>query len=331
MPQQKTEISLSNYQEILQKIQSHINKTKEVISRHKIEMAWNIGKIINEAFLGQDEKIYGRKLISNLSSDIEIHEADLYKMRSFFKTYPKIPQGREFNWTHYRILSGIKEDDKRQYFEDLVKAKSLNSRDLQNEINNTKPKPAKTANIKPSRGQLFHYQVTQIPNKADSYFLDLGFGVLKESNSLLPKDLQEAGRIVVSSKNKDSYQFQTSDLPKSRLHTYVALLDRVVDGDTIRVNLDLGFGIFEKEILRLAKINAPELKTPQGKRSFKELKKILAPYDYLIIKTLKTDIFGRYVADIFLPKSANDSPQESADNGVYLNQKLLDLDLAVCY
>ena len=45
---------------------------------------------------------------------------------------------------------------------------------------------------------------------------------------------------------------------------------RVYDGDTITVELDLGFGVYKKEKLRFAEINAPELRgeeRPEGLKS----------------------------------------------------------------
>jgi micrococcal nuclease len=49
------------------------------------------------------------------------------------------------------------------------------------------------------------------------------------------------------------------------IYTVPARLVRVVDGDTLRVDLDLGWGVFMlDEPIRLARINAPEMSTPEG-------------------------------------------------------------------
>jgi len=339
MANENLEISLADYQKTLSKIQSQIVKSKDdiqkIVSRHKIEMAWNIGKIIGEYFVTHDEKVYGKNLIKNLAIDVGIDEVNLYKMRSFYKAYPSIPQDQEFNWTHYRILSGIKEEDRRLYFENMTKELSLNSRQLQDEINKAKDGADKSDKadkiiLTPNRGKIFNYQISKI-NGRDAFFLDLGFGVLRDVEDILPESLKREGKIVAVNKVNNDYLIAESKTPKSDIHTYIAALERVVDGDTIRVSLDLGFKTFEKQILRIAKINAPELGTKEGKKSFKTLEKILAQYDYLIIKTLKTDIYGRYVADIFLPNNGQDHPQETANDGVYLNQNILDLGIAKVY
>jgi micrococcal nuclease len=45
------------------------------------------------------------------------------------------------------------------------------------------------------------------------------------------------------------------------MYTYKAAVIDVTDGDTIVVDIDLGFGVWlRKQSIRMAKINAPELK-----------------------------------------------------------------------
>ncbi len=48
------------------------------------------------------------------------------------------------------------------------------------------------------------------------------------------------------------------------MYEYLAKVVRVIDGDTIEVEIDLGFKIRQTTILRLSGINAPELRTPEG-------------------------------------------------------------------
>jgi len=113
--------------------------------------------------------------------------------------------------------------------------------------------------------------------------------------------------------------------------------------DTIRVTIDLGFATFHREIIRLRGIDAPEIGGKEGKKSCKILQSILKNVPFLIIKTSKIDIYGRYVADVYLPTFSGSellptlfiwqsdgglpptaTPQQVADEGIYLNQLLLD-------
>ena len=79
---------------------------------------------------------------------------------------------------------------------------------------------------------------------------------------------------------------------------YNAILDRVIDGDTIDVHLDLGFNVFlNKQRVRLSGIDTPESRT----RDLAEKKLGLAAKDrlielcgtHLIIKSLGKGKYGR--------------------------------------
>ena len=59
---------------------------------------------------------------------------------------------------------------------------------------------------------------------------------------------------------------------------YNAVLDRVVDGDTIDATIDLGFDTWKKTRIRFYGINAPESRT----RDLEEKKKGLAAKERLI-------------------------------------------------
>ena len=85
--------------------------------------------------------------------------------------------------------------------------------------------------------------------------------------------------------------------------TYNAILKSNYDGDTVTVDIDLGFGIILKDQkLRLYGINAPELKgndKVKGKASKDYLASLLTKN--LIIKTYKDkkEKYGRWLADVY--------------------------------
>ena len=62
------------------------------------------------------------------------------------------------------------------------------------------------------------------------------------------------------------------------MYTYKAILDRVVDGDTIDANINLGFDITIHKRIRLAGIDTPESRT----RDLEEKKRGLASKQRLI-------------------------------------------------
>lgn len=152
--------------------------------------------------------------------------------------------------------------------------------------------------------------------------IDCGFRIFRSFES----EQKNLGEIVESVKKNKNYSFKETALEVRQINVYKAKLVRVVDGDTIHVTLDLGFGIFHEEILRLRGINAAEMSTTVGQKSANALEKILKNVPFLIVKTTAIDQHGRYVADVFLADEVQKlSEEQVAESGVYLNQLLLDL------
>ena len=105
---------------------------------------------------------------------------------------------------------------------------------------------------------------------------------------------------------------------------YNCTLDRVVDGDTVDVNLDLGFSvILAKQRVRLAGIDTPESRTRDKAEKVlglpaKELLKSLCE-DGCVVESLGKGKYGRILGVLY------DS------DGNSLNQKIIDAGLAVEY
>jgi len=97
-------------------------------------------------------------------------------------------------------------------------------------------------------------------------------------------------------------------------YKYKAVVVDVYDGDTVKVDIDLGFNLtFERTTLRLARINAPELRgsqRPEGLKSRDRLRDLVLNKE-IVIKTIKDKKgkYGRYIAeliDITTNKNIND-------------------------
>lgn len=331
-------VVLENYDSLLKEIKDHVDETQSsielVMVRKKVEMAWKIGKSISvylKKNSGSDKNNYGKHLLSKLEQDVGITTAVLYKMHNFYKSYPSMPQNNEkLNWSHYRVLSGVKSHEERKYLEDLVSSKDLSEKELIKAVKKSKTKKSVIQTAKTSlqklvvrRGKVFCYQIVK-PVGADKNYIDCGFKVYREVTEKLPVDAV----IVESVQGDASYKLRKSDVTKKQIFTYKAYLKRVVDGDTIHAVLDLGFGLLHEETLRLTGINSAESETESGINATNEIKKILADYDHFVVRTSSTDTYNRYLADIFLPSSNDEDLQKTADSGVYLSQLLLDRGLA---
>jgi len=94
--------------------------------------------------------------------------------------------------------------------------------------------------------------------------------------------------------------------------------------------IDAGFGNVVHWRLRLRGIDCPELTTAEGKEAKRYVEKLLPRGSRLVVKSSKTDLHGRFVADVFFGEDAAAGFEEIASaDSVWLNQHLLDQGLAV--
>lgn len=96
------------------------------------------------------------------------------------------------------------------------------------------------------------------------------------------------------------------------MYEYAARILRVVDGDTVDAEVDLGFDIRFRMKLRLLGINAPEMRTPEGPLAKLHLEELLAApqpiastaslYAPVTVRTVKDrqEKYGRYLATLLL-------------------------------
>jgi endonuclease YncB( thermonuclease family) len=131
---------------------------------------------------------------------------------------------------------------------------------------------------------------------------------------------------VRSAQDRPSSSDSKLQRPLSANYLYKATIDRVVDGDTMILDIDLGFQVIKKQRVRLAGINTPELKTPKGKEVFEYLHNLALELEEVVIKTNKIDIYGRYVGDIFyasIQGKKKIGKQDIFEKGTYLNEELV--------
>lgn len=73
---------------------------------------------------------------------------------------------------------------------------------------------------------------------------------------------------------------------------YRATADSVVDGDTLHVAIDLGFGLTEHLSCRIYGVNAPELSTQEGKDAKAFAQTLLPPGSAITLTSYGWDKYG---------------------------------------
>ena len=102
------------------------------------------------------------------------------------------------------------------------------------------------------------------------------------------------------------------------LFTYKAKLLKIIDADTLDVELDLGFEVYKRARCRLANINAPELKTLEGKAAKQFIVDTIPLGSEILVESKDYDKYGRSLAIVHY-------------NGVNINELLITNNHAIAY
>lgn len=91
------------------------------------------------------------------------------------------------------------------------------------------------------------------------------------------------------------------------MYEYTCKLIRVVDGDTLSVDVDLGFTVHVSVMFRLSGINAPETvgsSRAAGVASKQHLENLLSQGTLIVQskKPVKTDKYGRWLGTFYVTK-----------------------------
>lgn len=109
----------------------------------RVQMYWQIGRrIVEEEQGGQTRAEYGKGLIKNLAKEIEpeygsgFGQRQLERARQFYIEFPIASTLRtQFNWSQYKLLIGIADKEKREYYELEAVNNCWTARQMQRQIN----------------------------------------------------------------------------------------------------------------------------------------------------------------------------------------------------
>ena len=94
------------------------------VNAERVVMYWQIGKVIfEEEQQGKDRAEYGKYLLKSISKELQplfgsgFSVRQLERYRQFYRTFPIASALRtQLNWTHYKTLISIKNQDKRTFY-----------------------------------------------------------------------------------------------------------------------------------------------------------------------------------------------------------------------
>ena len=187
--------------------------------------------------------------------------------------------------------------------------------------------------LTPLRGTLYTYKIVKRPTlgaapiegrssmseKETDLLIDLGFGIFRELDGRA-RSRFSAEQMVETRVKEDVYALYATDRSEKDRFTYRAFIERVIDGDTLKVRFDLGFETWTRQILRLRGIDAPEMDTKEGLAAKIFIQSYIKEAQLVVVRSSRSDKYDRYLADVYIPRG--DKPDPATD--IYLNNLLLE-------
>lgn len=325
----KTKAITSLIETIRNEIEHGKTNIQNTIETEKTKTYWNIGKHIHEHLLDyQDKAVYGDYLFKTIALELKISKRALYRAVQFHETYPKIvPALAQLTWTHYTLLLSVDDEEKRKEYEQLVIDNVLSTRELEELIKKDTKNKHKKLVLNEKRGFLNTYRLKKI--KTGTLCIDLGFRIYTDIIDKRKK-YKENDIIQVKKINNITTMTETNEAAFAFIYTYRGMVKEVIDGDTLWIDIDLGFNTWTCQKLRFKSINAAKISTKKGIQAKQFIENALNPCEFIIVKTYYRDKYNRYLSDIFYDKNERNI-FKVAEKGTYLNQELIDKGFAVKY
>jgi len=198
---EKLKLSEEFISEIRGIIISAKNNAIRSVDRERVQMYWKLGeRIFNKEQQGKERAEYGSYLLKELAGKIETEFGSGFSYRQlafcrqFYRTYPIVNAVRsQFNWSQYRLLIQIDDDDKREYYELETINNSWTGRELERQINSSLYERLLLSNDKESVLAVARKErIPEQPAEIIKNPMVLEFLGLKQESSYYEKDFETA-------------------------------------------------------------------------------------------------------------------------------------------
>ncbi len=243
--------TVTTYQFLLKTIkQELVTSLKDIeayVDRHNVVTHWRVGQNIR-GYLDQRPQGSITALYNQLSDDLNINPRTLQECVQFFDIYHHVDPDLPLTWSHYRVLARLPSDQDRLKWQKKIIAQKITAKQLPLLIKQAfqvdVPNDSLKSLPKPHRGKLYTYRIVKATySDADQPFMvDCGFNF-----RIIPPPcdaILNNSRMVSSIKDEKGYRLVRVNAIKADVFTFKAIVERVVDGDTLIVNVDCGFGLW---------------------------------------------------------------------------------------
>ena len=306
-------IKKSSYKSLVKYITEQYTSARQAM----VQAYWNIGQRIVEVEQEGDARAqYGEDLLNKLSVELTtklgtgFSVRNIKNMRQFYLAYPKRQVPAELTWTKYVELSRVKDEGKRELLTHQAVRKGYSEEKIKELVK-------KENRISRSGGPCV------LPKqRTELRYIKQNLSVFTLDDAVCPKGYARVDCGFHIYRIVKKQELKSVNIGKMS-YTYPARINAIVDGDTIRADIELAFDTEVMQILRLRQIDAPEVKTPEGRKSKKFLSDLLKDVSRIVVRTYSPDIYGRHPADIFYLPGC-DNADEIFKKGFYLSQVIID-------
>lgn len=326
MPKVRTYVSLRT------EVRRLLREGDEAGAAKRVARYYGIGEMIDVHIVGKGGKPeYGKEVIQRLADELSVGNQRLYEMLTVRRAYRISRPGGKLAWAHYVALSAIEDERLREAYEAQATRGSWSRQMLRDRIREGLLEAGDGGPVEnwdgsvpptPRRGVPYTYRVKEATK--DSLLLDLGMGAKHRLELEQPSPF-EAGDVVKTRRNGGLMEVAPGE--RANLYTLKAEVTRVVDGDTLWVQVDFGFSFYQPWKVRFRGVDAPEMGTEEGKRAKAWVEERLRKYPFVILTTTKVGMYGRYIADVFYGNGK--SAVTVARRGEYLNGEMVTEGVAV--
>ena len=243
--------------EVAKALASGKERARQAVEREKARTYWEVGGLIQAHLVSNKANPgYGNQVIARLAKGVEISERILYESLRFHRSFPILNARSKLTWNHYRKLIKLPSDNKRYLFAKEADRQGWTSRELAAQIQAgslptkslQQPEKGPVTRLQAKRGRLYTYRLIEAPG-GRGLRLDLGFGILLK-RSLNRLGNPEEGSFVEAVRGPGDGEpvFRLRTVRDRRaFYSYRAYVERVIDGDTIWLDVDCGFQVWSRK------------------------------------------------------------------------------------
>ena len=183
---------LEGYNDLLRDIRSILEKARsrayQSVDNIRVQTYWQVGeRIVREELAHKERADYGKRVVERLAIDLKLSRSLLFEIVQFYRAYPIVHALRgQLSWTHYGLLSVIKNTEERDFYEIQTIRNSWSYRELEKRIKaNEYQKARKT-------GQIITKVPTPLPAPEDVFKNTYHWNFLDLEEDHTEKELEQA-------------------------------------------------------------------------------------------------------------------------------------------